>query len=75
MNHNVKDPVCGMSIEVDDSTLRSDWQGQTYYFCATACKEKFDGAPEQYAEQKECCGKHAGHHGHHGHHGHGSRKH
>ena len=47
-----KDPVCGM--EVDPSTARhtSDYQGQTYYFCAPGCKRAFEQNPQQYVGQQ-----------------------
>ncbi|WP_410514667.1 YHS domain-containing protein [Paenibacillus sp. BR2-3] len=71
MKHKEKDPVCGMAISVQDDTLRSVWQETTYYFCASACKEKFDADPEQYAQPRECCGKHQ----HPGHRNHGECSH
>jgi Cu+-exporting ATPase len=44
----VKDPVCGMDIETATAAGRTEHKGQTYYFCASQCKEKFDLTPEQY---------------------------
>jgi Cu+-exporting ATPase len=44
----VKDPVCGMDIETAGATGQTDYKGQTYYFCCSKCKEKFDLSPEQY---------------------------
>ncbi|WP_089604443.1 heavy metal translocating P-type ATPase [Acinetobacter piscicola] len=41
------DPVCGMSV--DQSTdLKTDYQGQTYYFCHPSCLDKFKNDPEPY---------------------------
>ncbi|WP_010112491.1 heavy metal translocating P-type ATPase [Acinetobacter sp. P8-3-8] len=41
------DPVCGMSV--DQSTdLKTDYQGQTYYFCHPSCLDKFKHDPEPY---------------------------
>ena len=37
----VKDPVCGMDIETDTAAGRTEYKGQTYYFCGSTCKEKF----------------------------------
>jgi len=45
----VKDPVCGMNIDAATAAGRADHEGQTYYFCGSKCKEKFDLHPEQYA--------------------------
>ena len=44
----VKDPVCGMMIDEKTAAGKSEYQGRTYYFCATVCKTKFDQNPEQY---------------------------
>ena len=44
----VKDPVCGMEVKVSSSGPRSEYKGQTYSFCCSGCKGKFDHAPEQY---------------------------
>jgi Cu+-exporting ATPase len=44
----VKDPVCGMDIETAKAAGRTEYKGQTYYFCGPKCKEKFDLSPEQY---------------------------
>lgn len=41
------DPVCGMTV--DQSTdLKTDYQGQTYYFCHPSCLDKFKHDPEPY---------------------------
>ena len=45
---SVKDPVCGMDIEAATAAGRTEYKGQTYYFCGSACKEKFDLKPDQY---------------------------
>jgi Cu+-exporting ATPase len=60
----VKDPVCGMDIESATAAGHTEYKGQTYYFCGTRCKEKFDHNPAEYlgksaAEPKSghcCCG-------------------
>ena len=44
----VKDPVCGMTIDSNTAAGQSQYQGQTYYFCSTDCKQKFDARPSQY---------------------------
>lgn len=46
---SVTDPVCGMTISPDQAAGKSTYKGQTYYFCCTSCKTKFDAAPEQYS--------------------------
>jgi Cu+-exporting ATPase len=60
----VKDPVCGMDVETASAAGRTDYKGQTYYFCGSKCKEKFDHNQEQYVGKSEgtpksghgCCG-------------------
>jgi Cu+-exporting ATPase len=42
------DPVCKMIVEPAKAAARSAYKGETYYFCAVGCKEKFDREPEKY---------------------------
>ncbi len=44
------DVVCGMSVD-SESKLRSEVEGEVYYFCSAGCKTKFDAAPELYLDQ------------------------
>lgn len=44
----VFDPVCGMTIEDGDAVARSDFEGQTIYFCAIGCKRSFDQDPDKF---------------------------
>ena len=44
----VKDPVCGMEIDPKEAAATSDYEGTTYYFCAIACKERFDAEPAKF---------------------------
>ena len=43
-----RDPVCGMSVDPAKAAGRSEFGGQTYYFCALSCKKRFDQAPESF---------------------------
>ena len=43
------DPVCKMSVEPTTAAAQSVYRGQTYYFCAVSCKQKFDREPDKYA--------------------------
>lgn len=43
------DPVCGMSVEESDAPARAEYEGQTYYFCSTDCKEEFEANPADYS--------------------------
>jgi Cu+-exporting ATPase len=42
------DPVCGMRVDPEHAAGKSTYQGQSYYFCSTGCRAKFDGDPEKY---------------------------
>ena len=45
----VKDPVCGMMIESESAEARTELNGQTYFFCSSACAATFEANPERYA--------------------------
>jgi len=42
------DRVCGMWIETEGTRFISVYRGETYYFCAEECKNKFDQNPVYY---------------------------
>lgn len=43
-----KDPVCGMEVDEKEAAGKSEYKGETYYFCAPGCKKAFDENPEKY---------------------------
>lgn len=43
-----KDPVCNMDADEKKAAATSVYKGETYYFCARICKEKFDKNPEKF---------------------------
>ena len=45
-----RDVVCGMQVDPAKAAATSEYNGKTYYYCATACKTKFDANPSQYAK-------------------------
>ncbi len=45
-----KDPVCGMDVDEEKAAATADYKGQTYYFCAAACKRAFEKSPGKYLE-------------------------
>jgi Cu+-exporting ATPase len=53
MADNWRDPVCDMEIDEQSAAGRSQYQGETYYFCTESCKNEFDQNPEQYANKGE----------------------
>jgi Cu+-exporting ATPase len=48
MHETLTDPVCGMEVTYESAQARSQYEGQTYYFCSMGCKETFDKDPEHY---------------------------
>lgn len=48
-----RDPVCGMEVTYETAEARSEYNGQTYYFCSLSCKEDFDRDPEKYVTQEQ----------------------
>ena len=42
------DPVCGMTVDIATSTIKSFHEGQTYHFCSVGCKHRFEEQPETY---------------------------
>ena len=50
------DPVCGMEVDETTAKDRSTFQGKTYYFCSTDCREEFDESPEDYIDDERMTG-------------------
>jgi xanthine dehydrogenase accessory factor len=44
-----KDPICGMPLDVPNVRYKSEYKGQTFYFCSSGCKMKFDSDPARHA--------------------------
>ncbi|MBT4511605.1 MAG: YHS domain-containing protein [Chloroflexi bacterium] len=42
------DPVCKMEVDEATAAATSEFEGQTYYFCAPGCKKVFDAEPKKY---------------------------
>lgn len=47
------DPVCGMSVDENTAPAKANYQGQTYYFCSTECKTKFEQEPQKYSREQQ----------------------
>ncbi len=45
-----KDPVCGMEVEPSTARHMTEYEGQTYYFCAPDCKKAFEAEPATYLD-------------------------
>ncbi|MHB8776567.1 MAG: YHS domain-containing protein [Anaerolineales bacterium] len=48
-----KDPVCGMTVNPQHSTISLLYKGQMYYFCSSLCKSMFERAPAKYVKSVE----------------------
>jgi uncharacterized membrane protein YraQ (UPF0718 family)/YHS domain-containing protein len=66
----VRDPVCGMTVDPATTTERIERGGQTYYFCSSGCRAAFQKEPERYLEAAASAAGHH-HHSEHHHHQHG----
>lgn len=42
------DSVCKMEVEIETAQFKSEYQGQTYYFCAPGCQRAFEKEPQKY---------------------------
>lgn len=42
------DPVCGMEVDPEEAPAKTEYKGETYYFCCPPCKESFEKEPEKY---------------------------
>lgn len=49
----VKDVVCDMVIDPKTAAGKSEYKGETYYFCSLGCKQSFDKDPEKYLGKSE----------------------
>ena len=45
----VQDPVCGMEVAKDPTSLVSEHFGRTFHFCSERCRKLFDINPGRYA--------------------------
>lgn len=53
-----RDPVCGMEVDEATAPASTEHKGQTYYFCARACKEFFEEEPEKFLKEPPKEGHH-----------------
>ncbi len=44
----VRDPVCGMTVDPHTAKHRAEHAGQPYYFCSAKCRERFLAEPSKY---------------------------
>ena len=48
----VIDPVCGMDVMPSMTEIKAVIKGETYYFCAEACRKAFVDNPKKYLNPK-----------------------
>jgi YHS domain-containing protein/plastocyanin len=46
--HDVKDPVCRMTVDSDTAKFKHRLGNKTFYFCSKQCQDRFAAAPEKY---------------------------
>jgi xanthine dehydrogenase accessory factor len=44
-----KDPICGMTVNIERANYKSEFEAHFFYFCCAGCKQTFDQQPEKYA--------------------------
>jgi xanthine dehydrogenase accessory factor len=44
------DPVCGMTVMASAASLRSEHQGNIYYFCCVGCRRSFEENPDAFVK-------------------------
>ena len=45
------DPVCHMTVK-EEGSEKLEYRGREYYFCGRGCRERFERAPQRYADRK-----------------------
>lgn len=46
------DPVCQMDVDERSPAGQSTYEGKTYYFCSSGCREAFEKDPRRYLQKK-----------------------
>jgi YHS domain-containing protein len=41
-----------MEVDRDKAPAKTEYKGQTYYFCALGCKAAFEKEPQKYLRKK-----------------------
>jgi YHS domain-containing protein len=44
------DPVCGMSVNPETTSITADVEGKHYYFCAEGCRKAFVENPKKFID-------------------------
>ncbi len=49
----VKDPVCGMEVDPEETVHHFTFEKQDYHFCSEKCLHKFEASPKEYLGPRE----------------------
>jgi P-type Cu+ transporter len=49
----VKDPVCGMTVDPQNTAHAASHSGLDYFFCSSRCRTKFEADPARYLDAKK----------------------
>jgi YHS domain-containing protein len=49
----VKDPVCGMTIDSDTAAASTIYESREVYFCSDECRRSFEEDPARYYDRLE----------------------
>jgi P-type Cu+ transporter len=49
----VKDPVCGVTIDSETAAGSTTYEGQKVYFCSDQCRKEFEADPGHYYDRLE----------------------
>lgn len=45
-----RDPVCGTAVDEAKAAAKTEYAGETFYFCSIDCREKFEEDPGRYIQ-------------------------
>ncbi len=48
--HDVKDPVCRMTVDSDTTPFKHKIGGKTFHFCSDTCRKTFSASPTKYTK-------------------------
>jgi P-type Cu+ transporter len=49
----IKDPVCGMTIDTEEAAGSTTYESQDVYFCSDQCRRDFEADPGRYYDRLE----------------------
>jgi P-type Cu+ transporter len=53
MPNVVRDPVCGMELNLENAEERSEYEGEIFYFCSDRCRNEFDENPGRFIQRAD----------------------